>query len=366
MFATKNNLNAPPSDLCSAANCSLSTNAPALQASCVVRERLPQNVSGIESEHCSDYGQKVCVTLGSDRSVTEGNYANFTTGRSDACEHERAVIPSGKDQLCPAGDFAVIFGAWTTQTPTFVVHLVDCQLRYGDIMLYQNGTGPPWLTRESFALSTDPIHRNHSQIVTWKGNTTIIGVDQPWKWQAGYTDSDGLGSLQSPRNPYTFAYDASTKSKTGAVLFPKIYLRNSTNFHNDSLFVLDADGIARAIEKTFDMATLLAFVRAPHTGDVLMKTTYGDHIWMYDPRVCAILVIPVLATFIGGRYFFTLEDHEGYFIGYDPLEIARRASEILRTSETEDSGNEDPALSNMPSEHHSAYVKVEGEHADRW
>jgi hypothetical protein len=85
------------------------------------------------------------------------------------------------------------------------------------------------------------------------------------------------------------------------------------------------------MEANFDMATLFAFARSPHAASVDITTTLERNIWTYDTSVLAILALPLLATVLVLCIGWKVQSDE-VVIGYDPLEIARRADEVLMPS----------------------------------
>ena len=71
------------------------------------------------------------------------------------------------------------------------------------------------------------------------------------------------------------------------------------------------------------MSTLLAFSRSPYSSDLIITRSSSIPIYVYDRWVLAILLLPLIATILGtwGRWRITGQD---IFVGYDPVEIARR------------------------------------------
>lgn len=91
----------------------------------------------------------------------------------------------------------------------------------------------------------------------------------------------------------------------------------------------DTKRVARAIEANIDMATLFAFARAPHAASLEITKLHEVNIWTYDTRVLAILAPPLLATILVLSICWRIQS-DSVVIGYDPLEIARRAEEVLK------------------------------------
>lgn len=84
-----------------------------------------------------------------------------------------------------------------------------------------------------------------------------------------------------------------------------------------------ADEVGQRIESIFDTATLMAFVRSPDSVNVTITTTNNTPVYIFDLKVLIILPVPLLATVLGtfGRWRMAGND---IYIGYDPVEIARR------------------------------------------
>ncbi|KAF4415331.1 hypothetical protein FACUT_13484 [Fusarium acutatum] len=150
--------------------------------------------------------------------------------------------------------------------------MVNCLLSYGTVRVQQIGKDSPVLHRSEFERVLDssavPLRRI-------------------------YTDS-------YKRSPYTFA--ASSGTGDGA----------------DSLY---NSAVATRIEDIFDMATLLAFSWALNASDLSITTREPFTQYVYDERVSAILLVPLLATILGIWGRWKVEGTE-QVIGYDPVAIA--------------------------------------------
>lgn len=79
------------------------------------------------------------------------------------------------------------------------------------------------------------------------------------------------------------------------------------------------------------MATIFAFAQAPHAASIDLTETHEVSIWRYDTTVLAVLVLPLLATFLVLSIHWRVQSDE-VVIGYDPLEIARHAEKVLAPS----------------------------------
>jgi len=102
----------------------------------------------------------------------------------------------------------------------------------------------------------------------------------------------------------------------------------SEDWYASQLGTDDTQRVARAIEANIDMATLFAFAQAPHAASLDITQTHDVGIWTYDTRVLAVLALPFLATILVLSVYWKVQSNE-VVIGYDPLEIARRADEVL-------------------------------------
>ena len=92
-----------------------------------------------------------------------------------------------------------------------------------------------------------------------------------------------------------------------------LYRFNSTSGMQDNLWqemigpaLLDYDfkaaakTVARRIEAAFDAMTLFAFARAPEASDdTVTITEAGRFIYVYNPKMLLMLLLPLIATFIG-------------------------------------------------------------------
>jgi hypothetical protein len=161
-------------------------------------------------------------------------------------------------------------------------------------------------------------------------------------WQSGYSSYSGL-----TLNPYRFSIADPTTSDNLMAEYLTGKTRTNESDGEDwfalQLGTNDTQRVARAMEANFDMATLFAFARAPHAALLEITTTLEDNIWTYDTAVLAILALPLLATNLVLCIGWKVQSAE-VVIGYDPLEIARRADEVLTPSlgaMTQNSGGKD-------------------------
>jgi hypothetical protein len=328
-FVSMNNMSAPASSICAGDDCSISARTTSLQAECVASA---EKYTGDSRERCSPLGKTVCVTP---KTASGANYlisVNFTTGPSEECEHVLAFDIDNEERQCEGGDFAIISGLWVSGMLNQTVHSVNCRLHVGTATIAQAGDSPPTLDRGSFTKLAKPI----TQSTNWseglaQGVDDLYGRDNrlPWLWQMQYLINDPSWE-SSPGyrtyNPYNFAVPS--VGSFGNYSMAQYLLGLETPKGEDQQLTSDTHGVARAIERNFEMATLLAFVREPYAGAVNITTTYKHDVWKYDRKALAVLAVPLLATILVLCVCWRVEGDE-VVVGYDPLEIARRASEIL-------------------------------------
>lgn len=305
-LVSMNNLSAPVAHVCSDASCSAMTRAQALGAECVGSD-LPQPTQEQGNVTiCSAFGNTTCLSQGP-------RGFNFTTGPMTWC----AESPYAGE--CLVSDFAVILGVWSsydTAIRRHIRHAVDCKIQKGSVEIRQNGTGTPYIIKESFLTTTIRME-----------------VSSPeWYWQSSY---------RIPRRneqtvkPYLFS------SKGGMVkdvpMAEYLLSNNRTgtdgpeDWYASQLGTNDTQKVARAIEANIDMATLFAFAQAPHASPLDITETHQVSIWTYDARVLVVLVLPFLATILVLSAYWRVQSDE-VVIGYDPLGIARHADEVLMPS----------------------------------
>lgn len=328
-----NNMSAPASSICAGAECSVSARATSLQAECVASA---EDYTGDIKERCSPFGKTVCATPNTSAGSKFLVSANFTTGPSEKCEHVLAVYLKDEERQCEGGDFAIISGSWVSGVINETLHSVDCRVHVGTATIAQAGGSPPTLDRGSFTKLANPItySANWSEGLA-QGTDDAFDPNPrrddrlPWFWQMQYLINApywGTAAGRYTYNPYHFAL--ASAGSFGNYSMAQ-YLLGLQNFKSEVLqLTSDTDGVARAIERNFEMATLLAFVREPYAGAVSITTTHKRNVWKYDRHVLAILAVPLLATILVLCVCWRVEGDE-VVVGYDPLEIARRAGEIL-------------------------------------
>ncbi|KAL1590068.1 hypothetical protein WHR41_01030 [Cladosporium halotolerans] len=331
-LVSMNNLSAPASSVCSNDACSVSARTTALQAECKASS---QNYTGESEIYCSTLGTKTCVGpfLSSGSNYIE--IANFTTGPSNNCDGVLALDVAFEEHKCPSGDFAIIFGAWVTGMYNQTLHKVECNLYIGNVTVTQTGNSAPTLDRKSFTNFTNPISisGNYTEGLA-QDSDDIFFFDNilPWMWQMEYLIIRKSWTHNIViDNPYTFAFDGVSSFGNNTL---GSYLLRGPGFQNQALLHLtaDADGVAKTLERNFDMATLLAFVRQPYAGSVNITTTHESKVWLYNEKVLGILAVPAIATLLVMCMCWRIKGDE-VVIGYDPLQIARRAEEILEKRE---------------------------------
>jgi hypothetical protein len=150
-------------------------------------------------------------------------------------------------------------------------------------------------------------------------------------WQQAYATY----STSIATTPYRFSFADPTSGNN--VLAQYLLGKTQTgddegeDYISTKLGTSDTQRVARAMEANFDMATLFAFARSPHAASIDITTTLERNIWTYDTTVLAILALPLLATVLVLCIAWKVQSDE-VVIGYDPLEIARRADEVLMPS----------------------------------
>ena len=95
--------------------------------------------------------------------------------------------------------------------------------------------------------------------------------------------------------------------------------------------------MGQTIEANFDTTTLFAFARTPQAADVHTLRQVPHYYWSYDFMVLRILALPLLAT------VFVLSSHwrvqsDEVMLGYNPVLIARRADDVLASSNGAEGG----------------------------
>jgi len=306
-LVSMNNLSAPAANVCSDASCSAVTRAQALQAEC-----LGSDLPGPATQEQANV--TICSTFGNTTCLSRGLYGyNFTTGPMTTCDESSYI---GE---CLVSDFAVIFGVWSSYdvgNRRYLRHAVDCKIQKGSVEIRQNGTGAPRITRGSFLTTT-----------------TRMEISSPeWYWQASYRVPRRNEQTQKP---YLFS---SVGGMVRDVPIAGYLLSNNINgtegsdeWHASQLGTNDTQKVARTLEANIDMATLFAFAKAPHAAPVDITATHQVSIWRYDTRVLAVLALPFLATILVLSTYWRVQSDE-VVIGYDPLEIARHADEVLVSS----------------------------------
>lgn len=307
-LVSMNNLGAPVSDVCSDASCSVVTRTQAIQAECLGSDFPTPIQSQANVTVCSTFGNKTCVSQGM-------SGFNFTTGPTADCD----VFPYVGVGECPASDFAVILGVWSSfdvENFQYLGHAVDCRLRKGSVEIRQNGTDRPIMIRESFLATTAPFEGASPEFY-WEGSyRTPLQEDQNVK---PYLFSNRVGTVRDvPMAGYLLGNNITSTEGSGS-------FRTSTASQQGTN---DTRRVARAIEANVDMATLFAFAQAPHAAPLDITETHDVSIWTYDTRVLAVLALPLLATILVLSIYWRVQSGE-VVIGYDPLEIARRADEVL-------------------------------------
>lgn len=88
-----------------------------------------------------------------------------------------------------------------------------------------------------------------------------------------------------------------------------------------------ADDVASSIENSLQMATLMAWARAPEAADIQYTRTNVKRTYVYDRWVLLMLLVPALATALGTGGKWAVGPRE-MVPGYDPLVIASRGAVV--------------------------------------
>jgi membrane-associated phospholipid phosphatase len=162
------------------------------------------------------------------------------------------------------------------------------------------------------------------------GDTTTTSVNYesstPFMWQMTYFTMAASG-ITGTSPPFTFAI--SKNEVQGSFTLAQSLLGVPSINDNAPLATNrnDADSVAKDLEASFDVATLLAFVTAPRAASLNITMTATSSRWTYDVRVLPVLAIPLLATVLICSVYWKVYDHETV-LGYNPLEIARQADRV--------------------------------------
>lgn len=291
-FVYLNNLSAPASSICSDLNCTVTAVTASIRADCkttssphaqLYQLNLPQWTN---ETYYSTLDPNVNVILSEGSPYT---YANFTSSYPPDCA-----------ESCAEGEFAIIFGAFVNNTDNpdgpYYLNTVDCLLTYGTVSITQRGGTTPTLDENSFQMNTTggylpsiiaPLRRIYCEEPYYSSQYAFAGSSGT---------GDGTDSLFG--NPFGMLLLSAKADSSG-------------------------DEVASRIENIFQMATLMAFSRSPYSSDLTITTVATTPVYDYDKRVLAVLIMPFLATLFGlyGRCRVTGKD---IFVGYDPVEIARR------------------------------------------
>jgi hypothetical protein len=316
-LAAMNSLGVPVTSYCTNTSCSVEAHAAAVQAECVTSQKreFPEGFTTF----CSTFGEELCVDLGTSSPFAWGAY-NFTSGSGTQCTSN----PNTHEVLkCPAGDFAVIIGAWANfyqavsnseieNGAGYTANTVDCRVRYGTSTIVQTGVSTPYIQHDSFKISA----------------ISLAAEDEAYRaleWQSIYLTS---------RSPFTFA-SAGDDDIVFDVITASLIQSELPNIPRSAPFTNDTNRVARALERSFDTATLLAFVQTPEASTIVITNFSEIAIWTYDVKVLAILAAPLLATLLVLSRHWKVQSNY-IVIGYDPLKIARRANEILASTISSD------------------------------
>ncbi|KAH6986965.1 hypothetical protein EDB80DRAFT_690416 [Ilyonectria destructans] len=306
-LAAMRNLSAPIAPLCedldSRSTCSVSARVVAIRARCTASSRAnPDGVGTIANgedskKFCAGKGtaSELCVELVASSPAT---YAVFASGPAPCTKSDADDCPAAGIH----GTWARIYGVWVngvdiTVNSTHRINIIDCTLTYGNITVGQNGTSPPTLDRSTYTQSTSTK-----------------------AYQYGFSEYSiiQLNRIYSELNNSPYDWDAAAVG-TGS----------NTLYRNSMGFLLlgedannDAETVARQIEANFDMATLHAFARGPNSSELVFARSHSSPVYVYQPLVLLILLVPLLATILGSWTRWRVAG-DTVKVGYDPVGIAR-------------------------------------------
>ena len=333
-----NDLSVPASKVCDDASCAVVADVAALKADCITSTKWSSfdAFPNVSFTSCSSFNKDLCLRQAVHPSADDSY--NFTSGASAECE--TPYEPSSMDdyvgypfedlETCPVGDFATIYGGWVSSkhadffmgsTTGHTACIVDCKVQYGTATVSQNGSGAPTLEKHSFT-------KADSAFLSQRGSYTGLRTD----WLSLYRAS--ADDAYAKVSPFKFASrgfsNATLSPLTAYLLFPD-EARDSNQRFSSTVFTNDTLRVARDLERAFDVATLLAFARVPGAASQQVTRTKRIQRWTYDERVLTILVIPMVATALVVCEHWRIHGNN-VVIGYNPLEIARRADELLPSS----------------------------------
>lgn len=280
--------------------------------------------------YCNTLSNHTCVTL------TSTNDYNFTSGFSHDCFEAFQGRGESADRECPPNDFALITGAWIASGRDYnnKFHQVDCSIQFGYVEMTQFGDASPNFERNSFIPSTERLHRPRLDPFKGSGSYDPSDGDRSWDLQLGYLRGN---------SPWNFAYsEVFNTSDSGVQSIVPYVLASSEGFDNilGQRFLEDDERkVADTIQASFEMATRLAFSRAPRSAFLTVSWDGGNR-WSYDPRVLFVLAVPLLATILVLSAYCDVHGDD-VVVGYDPIKIARRADELLATVTGIDQGSHD-------------------------
>jgi hypothetical protein len=309
---TTNNLSVAATSYCTDDSCSVEAHVVALQAECVTSQEwgFPTDFT----TWCSTFEEELCVDLDTSSPFAYDAY-NFTSGPATEC----ASRPNGAEAGVPdclAGEFAVIVGAWANYNHDYenlgtaagyTANTLNCPVHYGISTIVQIGNSAPYIKHDSFTISTSSLAAEEE-------------ADNVLEWQSLYP---------GPYSPFNLA----SAGDSDVVLDTMVaYLIQSQPIDSKSApFTNDTNRVARALEQSFDTATLLAFVQAPDASTLEIRNLGKIAVWTYNVKVLAILAAPLLATLLVLSRYWKVQSNY-VVIGYDPLKIARRANDILAST----------------------------------
>jgi hypothetical protein len=293
-LASLSNLTPPVAPVCDSDSCHVEARTAAIVAECKSYvqdnpDRIGTSFSNrITRSFCSRLNSALCVSL--DRG-SPAAYANFTSG--DLSDSDPELAP---------GDWSIIFGAWVSGVESssgpYEISMVDCGLTIGNLTVRQRGSNPPSIVQGSY-------QKANWSVSTDTQNPSLFQLNRIYR---------EFGRTNSP-----FSFDARSVGTGGnsLYLFPVGFMLLGDDATDP------ADVVARRIEASFDMATLSAFAKLPNATDLTTTIESRTPIYVYNPKVLAVLLVPLIATILAAWGRWRIGD-DSVVVGYDPIEIARR------------------------------------------
>ncbi|RPA72487.1 hypothetical protein BJ508DRAFT_367225 [Ascobolus immersus RN42] len=345
---------------------SLAAIVPAIQANCTSWERnntelqIAMGIATAETDGSSDTRKIFRSEINPLLEITletgsSGTFANFTTSFDEVAGSTKLSV----------GTFGYIFGGFAPVTGT--VHsvesrlyseplfFIDCRLSFGTAAVNQSVDPriPTAYYRESF------IEANLTNVYDTDKYIRKLALSYSTHRQAPERRDEESRSEDAPppkliSSPFTFAKrnsqtSTSSTSESGDSLLSQLLLTDLITKPKKEEENIGGDLVARAIERIWETASILAFIRDPGSSQSLTVTQASTrlHNRFLGPTM-VILIFPFLATVLAvvvrkrdeSLVSFKLLPYgkKEDIVGYDPLMIARLGGPIpgLDDSDVED------------------------------